>query len=304
MIYPNNFQEKSYNQHNKHFEKYRHGGKKESDAKLWLKNDTVDAWRHLRMYQALNPILKLDKGAKWLTIGDGRFGKDAKYILDNGSEALATDISDHLLTEAFNKKFITKFQKENAESLSFNDSEFDYVFCKESYHHFPRPMIALYEMLRVAKKGIVLIEPNDKYVENTIMQTFFSNLKKIYKKLTKKYNKHQYEESGNYIFSTSRREIEKVSLGLNYKTVAFKGINDFYFKGVEHEKISNPGPLYKKINILLTLSNTLCKVGFEDYKILISIIFKKDISGPLADELSNHGYDVVKLPRNPYIDDL
>ncbi|MBM9538342.1 class I SAM-dependent methyltransferase [Desulfobulbus alkaliphilus] len=201
-------------------------------------------------------------------------------------------------------KILSQNLKKNAESLSFHDSEFDYVFCKESYHHFPRPMIALYEMIRVAQKGIIFIEPNDKYIENTTLQAIFLNLKKIYKILTNKFKKHQYEESGKYIFSTSRREIEKVALGLNYKTVAFKGLNDFYFQGVENEKISKHGPLYRKINILLITSNTHCKIGFDNYKILISIIFKEKVSSLLAKELSSHGYDVVELPSNPYIEDL
>lgn len=39
------------------------------------------------------------------------------------------------------------------------DDAFDYVLCKDSYHHMPRPMIALYQMLRVARRAVVLIEP-------------------------------------------------------------------------------------------------------------------------------------------------
>jgi SAM-dependent methyltransferase len=48
------------------------------------------------------------------------------------------------------------FQKENAEQLSFEDESFDFVLCKEAYHHFPRPMIALYEMIRRRCRLIVL----------------------------------------------------------------------------------------------------------------------------------------------------
>ena len=54
---------------------------------------------------------------------------------------LVTDISSNLLKEAKDIGYISKYKQENAESLSFQDDEFDYVFCKESYHHFPRPMM-------------------------------------------------------------------------------------------------------------------------------------------------------------------
>ncbi|WP_158308790.1 methyltransferase domain-containing protein [Desulfocurvibacter africanus] len=76
--------------------------------------------------------------------------------------------------------FIPEYSVENAEKLSFANGSYDYLLCKEAFHHFPRPMIALYEMLRVARKGIVLIEPNDNGADG-------------------------FEECGNYVYSLSRR---------------------------------------------------------------------------------------------------
>ena len=202
----------------------------------WLDQNTVDSWRHSRLYKALDPILINDKNSKWLTVGDGRFGKDAKYILDQGAEALATDISDSLLKEAKDEGYIEHFQKENAESLSFEDSEFDYTFCKESYHHFPRPTIALYEMLRVSKKGILLIEPNDDFISDSFLTGLSRNIKMAIKRfLGKIANKHSFEETGNFVYRVSQREMEKVALGLNYRCVAIKGYNDLYLEGSEYE---------------------------------------------------------------------
>jgi len=297
-----NFQDKSYKQHSEHFKEYTQNGEKAAHAKTWFEKDTVDAWRHQRMYQVLDPILVTEPQAKWLTVGDGRYGKDAKYITEKGCDALATDISVHLLKDAKDLGYITKYKVENAESLSFQDSAFDYVFCKESYHHFPRPMLALYEMLRVAKSGVLLIEPNDAYIINRYSAILFRNLKNIIKFfLGKEINKHSFEESGNYMFSISRREIEKVALGLNYKTVAFKGINDAYFSGVEYEKMSDKGPLQKKVIRLINIANFLCKLGFLDYGILASIIFKKELSKELLQQLIDEGYEIIQLPDNPYI---
>ena len=302
-----NFEEVCYERNSENFNECILGGKDANFSRTWLETDTVEAWRHQRMYQTIDPILKTEPEAKWLTVGDGRYGNDAKYILDKGCEALPTDISDVLLKEAKELGYIADYRKENAEFLTFKDSEFDYVFCKESYHHFPRPMIALYEMLRVARKGVVLIKPNDKSINNyysKFSEKFFRNLKDLLKTLIKRETtKDGYEELGNYVFSISRREIEKVALGLNYKMVAFKGINDAYVKGVENEKLSVNGPLQKQVKKSISIKNLLVKIGFTDYYLLTAIIFKQEPSKNLLHNLSINGFEIVKLPANPYIHD-
>jgi len=298
------FQEKSYHQHCENYQVYSSDGTKNVLAKTWFKKDTVDAWRHQRMYQALDPILKVDPNAKWLTVGDGRYGKDAKYILEKGCDALASDISDVLLKEAKDIGYIAEYRKENAESLSFQDSEFDYVLCKESYHHFPRPMLALYEMLRVANKGVLLIEPNDTYINDKLLEIVFRNLRKFVNFLFRRNgnaNRHEFEIAGNYVFRISRREVEKVALGLNYKIIAFKGINNVYFEGVEHEKLSENGPLQKKVKVLIDRVDFFCRLGFMDYGILAAIIFKQEPSQELLQQLAKESYEIIRLPNNPYI---
>ena len=103
------------------------------------------------------------------------------------------------------------------------------------------------------------------------------------------------------LYSISRRELEKVALGLNYKTVAFKGINDAYFAGVEYEKLSDKGPLQKKTKRLINIANYLCRLGLRDYNLLASIIFKKEPSKELLQQLIEESYEIIQLPNNPYI---
>ena len=81
------------------------------------------------MYEMIAPILEQNPNNEWLTVGDGRYGKDAKYIIENGSNAIASDISEYLLKEAKEIGYIKEYQICNAESLSFKDSRFDYIFC-------------------------------------------------------------------------------------------------------------------------------------------------------------------------------
>jgi hypothetical protein len=112
---------------------------------------------------------------------------------------------------------------------------------------------------------------------------------------------HVFEESGNYVFSISRREIEKVALGLNYETVAFKGMNDAYFIGVEHEKMSEDGPLQRKVKRRIAIANLLCKLGLTDYTILAAVLFKVTPSEDMLRCLASQGFEVRHLPQNPYL---
>ncbi|MBN2358602.1 MAG: class I SAM-dependent methyltransferase [Deltaproteobacteria bacterium] len=295
-------QEKSYRRHADHFKPYRRGGERVERARTWLQVDTVDAWRHRRLYQVLDPILIEDPKATWLTVGDGRYGKDAKYILDRGCDALATDISDHLLQEAVRSGFLPRYRRENAESLSFGDSTFDYVFCKDSYHHFPRPMVAFYEMLRVARKGVVLIEPNDYYLNEGFIQTAAKSLKKQLRALRgKQLERHLFEESGNYIYCVSRREIEKAAVGLDCRVLAFRGINDFYLAGVEYEKISTNGRLQTKLRLMIRYADLMCRLGAKEYQLLAALVFKEGPATALLTRLSGLGFEIRRLPVNPYL---
>jgi len=297
----NRFHEVSYQKHSSNYDDYSIGGKKESIAKTWLDRNSVGAWRFERMYHLLDPLLEAEPHARWLTVGDGRYGGDAQYILYKGVDVLATDITDALLKEAQEMGCLKKFRKENAESLSFGDSEFDFVLCKEAYHHFPRPMMALYEMLRVASEGVVLIEPTDLYVTRSIATATFRKLLNIVKTLLGKSSQTNFfEEVGNYVYTISRREIEKVAMGLNYKVVAFHGVNDYYLKGCEFENISENGINYRKIRFMIALLNILTKLKLVDYSLTAVIIFKRTPSEKLMDVLRKGGYEVVRLPTNPY----
>ncbi|TWI94197.1 methyltransferase family protein [Mucilaginibacter frigoritolerans] len=56
----------------------------------------------------------------------------------------------------------------NGESLDLPDNSYDLVVVQDGLHHLPRPVSGFTEMLRVAKKGIVVIEPYNGLVGNLI----------------------------------------------------------------------------------------------------------------------------------------
>ena len=120
---------------------------------------SVDNWRHDRMLSCVKPLVRMLPAARWLTVGDGSYGADAAYLQSCGVEVVASSLNADSLKIAAQRGYIRKYQQENAERLSLGDEEVDFVLCKLAFHHFPRPPIALYEMLRVARRGLVLIEP-------------------------------------------------------------------------------------------------------------------------------------------------
>jgi ubiquinone/menaquinone biosynthesis C-methylase UbiE len=274
----------------------------QTKARTWLADDTVDAWRHRRMYATIDPLLDEFPDARWLTLGDGRYATDARYLRSRQAQVVASDINDALLQEAFQQGLIDAYRKENAEALSFADDSFDLVLCKESYHHFPRPMKALYEMLRVARRGVLLIEPLDRCALPSGILKFANDLKSFAKGLVgKSTSRDEYEPVGNYVYSISEREIEKVALGLNLPAVAFRGLNDCYCAGVEHERAADTSKLFRKVRRKIRLLDFCSRIGLYSSPLLVALILKEDVRPSLRNRLLGAGFQVSDLSRNPYV---
>jgi ubiquinone/menaquinone biosynthesis C-methylase UbiE len=297
------FAETSYRRHEDHYKEYGQSIEKQRRAESWKRTDTVDAWCRARLVEPINPLLSHYPGASWLTVGDGRYGSDAHYIQSSGGDALATDISDHLIAQAIKTSYISRGEKQNAEALSFGNETFDFAFCKDSLHHFPRPTLAIYEMLRVARKGIAIIEPQDEFIEASVSQIIYRGVKNLLFAafLGRKATRFQYEEVGNFIYSISKRELEKIAVAYDYPVIAFKGINSYYIDGVEDELLASKGPLYKRLRLMLFWKDLLTRLGLKTETVLVSLIFKETPSGSLLNSLKQTGFKLVQLPSNPHI---
>lgn len=280
---------KSYKQHIDHLRSYP-----EDRCKLMLDHNTINRWRYERFYRLLDPLLNLYPKSEWLTVGDFYYGSDAQYLQSKGHKAVASDIDDHFLIKGKEIGYIENYSKENVESLSFKDESFDFVLCKETFHHLPRPYIGLYEMLRVSKVGIVLLEPYDRNINaSRAMQFFEWLLKKVKGEIH-----NMYESSGNYKYALSKREIEKIALGLNLPFVAYRYLNDYYKDGLGMETKGMEDKLIKTIKNKILLRDVLWKLKIFPPTFLLSIIFKDEINPVL---LRQEGYKVIKLPKNPYL---
>lgn len=119
-----------------------------------------------------------------LEVGCG-FGRNIKFLIESGvspKNITGADISSEMIKKA--KKYIglrgISLKTSDVTNMSFHDSEFDVILSHGVLMHVSPQLIhqALDEMIRVAKKGIVIIEQN--YGGNEY--TFIHNYKKLFQK--------------------------------------------------------------------------------------------------------------------------
>lgn len=103
-----------------------------------------------RILQA-NPKNMLDVGC-----GNGNILRIINKMLNTNLYGI--DISENMIVES--KKVLgtsVNLTVGDAESLPYDDEQFNVVLCNASFYHFPNPDIALQEIYRVLKKDGILI---------------------------------------------------------------------------------------------------------------------------------------------------
>lgn len=261
-------------------------------------------------YQVIKRILDLlqpmfNNSNEWLTIGDYN-GLEANYLIENKQKAVASDITDVFLQEAKKEKLITEFSVINVENIDYPDNSFDYVLCKEAFHHFPKAYQGLYEMIRCSKKAAIMIEPIDIITQMPVLLFVKNILDRINPMLINKIwrNRFSFETVGNYVFKISEREIEKIAMGMGLKLIAFKGINlllDLKLKkSVISESPKNERG-WKKIKRRIIFKNFFSYLRIVPYNHLCCIIFKSEPTTETKNEMKKMGYKLINLPENPYL---
>jgi SAM-dependent methyltransferase len=252
----------------------------------YLDANGLDQRRHGYMLSASEPLIADQPGSYWLTIGDLRFGSDALYLKRHGAgRVMATDLDDARLKLAHLRGYFTadEFSAQNVEALKFADQTFDYVLCKEAFHHFPRPMNGFYEMLRVAKRGVVLIEPQD--VQNVPPANGTTSVLASY---------HadgfgdRFEVVGNYVYLVSVREILKAAWSLKLSTVAVRGLNDHFVAGMSWEGFK------ERVEYL----DTMGRKGERMFNLVAIIVFKVPPSDRLVADLEAQRFSVLRCPQD------
>jgi ubiquinone/menaquinone biosynthesis C-methylase UbiE len=90
-------------------------------------------------------------------------GMISEYYAKEGAEVTGVDISFEAIARAKMRAakhgFLAHFHTGDSEKLPFPDGSFDIVSVHDGLHHLRKPEKAVREMVRVANKGIVIIEP-------------------------------------------------------------------------------------------------------------------------------------------------
>jgi len=297
--------EQSYQNHQTTYENTACNEKVVSRLKHFPECLTIDDWRENRFLSCIDPILENYPDASWLTVADGYFGTAARYILGKGSKALATDLDVKALDIACQKEWIGLYEKANAENLQYPDNTFDFAFCKEAFHHFPRPAIAFYEMCRVAKFGIVLSEPND-WIPAPFFRKLLSKIKgNLFALVGRRERPHSdegcYEEpSRNYVYTVSKREITKMAIALDYPVIIYRYLHDYWEPKYNDLSIHSGGMILLKLRIKFAgLLNLLRFNGLN--RIQIIILKSSPSNKKLLVKFREAGFKVEFLPKNPYL---
>lgn len=262
------------------------GGMTDAEATFKHRSDygSIDWWRHKRLWEPVFKCLTHTKDQTWLTVGDP-YGSDAFQMNQEGfKHVLPSSIDSLMLEESKRRGYIENYSVQNAEALSIGDNSFDYVLCREAYHHFPRPMIALYEMLRVARKAVVLIEPQDPMIDNPAYMEAAAG----------------YEASANYVYTLSRRELAKVALGLNLHVLACRGLYDNYQDDIARESAQESNPNFVKYRQEVEKAEQECAQNLRKHSYLLAIVYKERPADVRLENYSND-WSVTYFPGNPYL---
>ncbi len=252
----------------------------------------------------LSPFFDTEK--TWLTVGDYN-GLEANYLQQRNQKVVASDLSDALLKEAHNEGLVKEYSKQNVEHLTYENNAFDYLICKEAFHHFPKAYYAIYEMLRVSNSAVILLqEPIDIIAKMPLLLLIKNVLDRINPLLINKIwkNRFSFEVVGNYIFKISEREIEKIAMGIGLPCVAFLGQNLFRSDKKKIEGMSDV-PLNQKgwnqVKRDIAIRDFFCKLEIIPYSSLTCVMFKVPPSEKMRKEMKQLGFTIIDLPKNPYL---
>jgi hypothetical protein len=230
-------------------------------------------------------------GSSTVTIGDGRGGLDALRLQARGAgHVLPTDICPFLLVRARREGRIAAYAIENAEQLSFTDDSFDFAFMKETFHHLPRPWLGLYEALRVARKAVALVEPQDQ------AGTPYAWLRRRGRRDIP----GEYEAVGNFVYRLSLEEVYRVAQALDLPAVAYRYDNFAAIEGFDFIRDGEWSLRAVRLRAKRAVRRLCAAIGLIRPMMLLTVVFKQMPDGEQAGWLAANGWTLRELERNPH----
>ena len=128
-------------------------------------NKLIRFLRDRRLEIAINAVKKIDDSHSFqssILIFCGGVGGEAYYFINKGYiDVTNSDYIDNVHIhgeQIFNSSF--KTLQFDAMNSGIPDSSYDYTIVQDGLHHLSCPVQGMVEMLRISKKGVIVIEPH------------------------------------------------------------------------------------------------------------------------------------------------
>lgn len=167
----------------------------------------------------------------------GGVGGEGLFFKKNGfADVTVSDISENslLICNQFDPTIKTIML--NGESLDVPEGSYDLVVVQDGLHHLPRPVSGFTEMLRVAKKAVVVIEPYDSTIGN-LMGT-------------------EWEVQGdaiNYVYRWDRNSITQAVKSYQLKSYKQIKVLRFWDHGFKVSKLAEKFPKSMRLTVAKTV---------------------------------------------------
>ncbi len=153
------------------------------------------AWlNNYRLRKMIETIGKPIAGKTVLCVCGGD-GEEAEFLQRLGAVVTTTDLSSLATQAAQIRNPSLQCLQMDAESLCFSEQSFDWVVVREGLHHLARPIKGLYEMERVAREGIAILEGQDSFAVRVLAKLGLGE---------------NSDPAGGYVYRFGRRELFKI----------------------------------------------------------------------------------------------
>jgi len=276
---------------------------RDGSVEMWLVDDNADYWGSCLPLVDVEPFFRALPPTRLLTVGDGKGGKEAAFLKRLGHHAVATDVCTDVLGEAKRRGIIDEFREADAEALPFDDGEFDYVLVKETLHHLTRPYLAIHEMLRVASRGVVIMEPRAElgtdFGLRSCLRYIMGRLFRVCSlPIPAMLPQPLYEAvAGNYCFRFHPYDLGQIAMAAGCEAVAWGWSRVYWEAGCGKIKGDELVALIERETRKMERGEA--KWGRHTRPVLQFMIFKKAPSADAVGALEASGFNVKRLEGPP-----
>lgn len=166
---------------------------------------------------------------------------------------------------------------ENVQALSYDNDSFDFVFVSDGLHHCNSPHMALIEMYRVCRKGIIVFESRD-----SLLMRFANSIGLIPNYEIEAVIHNQYQHGGvnntsvpNYIYRWTEREFEKTII--SNCPEAKHAFRYFYGLNLPYKQANKNKMKYYFLHLIAPLASIFTKIFKKQGNSFGMVAFKPKI---------------------------